>query len=179
MRQVSSVLFVVLMAGCVQQRQIPLADRVAPAAKVGILEFRDCPNAKGPQCDGSGVAATAAFSRGFEEEAHLSLVRIVRPVPPNALITDKQALVTAAAEGVEFVLVGDVHAYLDMQPSGANIEMYGGGNRDQAGLLVRLIRVRDKRVVATLNDDRTGMARDAPDEMFENMGGDFARTVRK
>lgn len=179
MRQVLSVLFVVVFAGCVQSKQIAVADRVPAESKVGILEFRDCPNAKGPQCDGSGVAATAAFSRGFEAEAHLSLVRIVRPVAPNALITDKQALLTAAAEGVEFVLVGDVHAYLDMPPSNTGNEMYGGGNRDQAGLLVRLIRVRDKRVVATLNDDQTGMARNAPDEMFENMGADFARTVRK
>ncbi len=168
-----------LAACAAPYRQIPVADRIAPAAKVGILEFRDCPNAKGPTCDGSGVAATAAFSKGFEEEAKLTLVRIARPVAANALITDKQAIAAAAGEGVDFVLVGDVHAYLDMQPSGAPVEMYGGGNRDQAGLLVRLIRLRDKRVVATLNQDQTGMARDVPDEMFQNMGADFARTVRQ
>ena len=160
----------VLAAACASIPPVTVRDHLPAGADVAVVMFRDCTIAGQEDCDGSGMSAGGAFTRGLTQRAGLKAAPLSRPVGPKEPLSDDQAVAYAKSKGFAYVVNGDVTEYYRVAPFTFRTE--------RAGISVRVLRTADGAVVSFF-DDRTnsGSNLTTPDAMIEKMGKHVAESI--
>lgn len=129
-----------LVASCASV-PITTAAEVPPGSEIGIISLRDCViTGQEEDCTGSGEQAAEAFAEAFNEGTFEARV-LDRPVADNMILSDEQAAEYGRAQGVEYVINGEVDDFYSV----ASMTF----RTDRAAVSVRLIRTSDGLVVTS------------------------------
>lgn len=158
------VFVLALVTGCAPDPQFVRQANVPKGEVIGVFPFRDCLIEDQEDCLGSGVVAGQAFAQAFSEDGFRSVL-LSRPVGAREVLSDEAALKLAKAEGLVYVMNGEVTEFYSVAPMTFRA--------DRAGVSLRILRVSDGMVaIAWSYKDLSTTNFDTPAGMLQEMAED-------
>ncbi len=155
-----------LAVSCASVPTVVKYEAIPHGSRVAVIPFRDCTTPGQDDCGGSGNIAGTIYAQVLASRPDFRFEPVSRPIPAAEALSDDAAIKYVAGKGFDFVMNGEVNDFYRVAPMTFRSE--------RVGLSVRVLRVRDGKIVTFQTEAAQAGNFTTPERMLERLAAKLA-----